>query len=194
MVFGKSVCYKKHEHGKKWKFEPRGKMIVVSVNRLAQLGDLAVDGCSSNGDRELDGNEQVLSFFMTTSKPEYQLFTSLRYDPKLLSASFNTEVCGSPSQFLLFPYHVDRLVTAANFFQWPKAIEVISAQGAADLVKKKCEEAVSAHPSDKKEQNGLRVRCMLSIWLEFLFTMSSSLTDTYSIGRRRDDNRANFRC
>ncbi|PQE04816.1 aminodeoxychorismate lyase protein [Rutstroemia sp. NJR-2017a BBW] len=62
--------------------------------------------------------------------PDFQLFTSLRYDPILLQSPINTQSwplpSPSPSPFYMLPYHRDRLLQAATHFNWPSAISSIS--------------------------------------------------------------------
>lgn len=50
----------------------------------------------------------------TIKDDDFQLLTSLRYDPALLSA-------GSSSPFYLLQFHQDRLLAAAKSFNWPDA-------------------------------------------------------------------------
>ncbi|TDL17568.1 hypothetical protein BD410DRAFT_822616 [Rickenella mellea] len=95
---------------------------------------------------------------MSTS---FDLFTSLRWDPILLSESFNTEVNhGMPSSFLLFPYHVDRLIHAARAFNWPKAIAMMEEPGVEKKLRGLCEQAVEEFVGDKNggQEGGLRER------------------------------------
>ena len=99
--------------------------------------------------------------------PDYQLFTSLRYDPVLRNAAFNTAVNrGEESPFLLFPYHYDRLTKAARVFGWPSAIKAMSEPDAEEKLRRKCEEAVTNYPHNDKE-NGLRVRVPFSVCVLF---------------------------
>lgn len=90
-------------------------------------------------------------------KPDYDLFTSLRYDPKLLSADFNNDVNATPLPYLLFPYHVQRLADSARKFGWPGAIETITAPTAAEDLRKKCDQAITECNLPEKD-NGVGVR------------------------------------
>ena len=65
----------------------------------------------------------------------YFLVTSLRYDPRLLTAEFNTKVNDIELPYLLFVYHVDRLLAAANAFQWPYARQALAAPDAAARIR-----------------------------------------------------------
>ncbi|KLO16581.1 hypothetical protein SCHPADRAFT_205624 [Schizopora paradoxa] len=99
-----------------------------------------------------------------SSENDFELFSSLRYDPKLLREEFNTAVAGQPSPFLLFSYHVDRLRVGAAAFDWPHAKDFMNAPGVEEALRKKCDEAVAnAEVSD----NGLMVRMLLSREGEF---------------------------
>jgi len=96
---------------------------------------------------------------MDSTNVDFELFSSLRYDPKLLHEEFNTAVAGHPSPFLLFSYHVDRLRTAASAFDWPLAKEAMNALEAEEMLRKKCEESVA---KEEDSDNGLMVRILLS--------------------------------
>lgn len=97
----------------------------------------------------------------TTEK--FDLFTSLRYDPKLLTAPFNAPLVSrdgtlTPSPYMLFPYHLDRLRVAARAFGWERASETIEAPDAAERLREACDKAVSAYEGDSQTGVGLRVR------------------------------------
>ncbi|QSZ36499.1 hypothetical protein DSL72_006379 [Monilinia vaccinii-corymbosi] len=68
--------------------------------------------------------------FKMTSKPTFQLITSIRYDPLLLQSPQNTQSwpvsSPSPCPFYMLPHHRDRLLHAALHFKWPNAISAIS--------------------------------------------------------------------
>jgi len=56
-----------------------------------------------------------------TSENEFQLFTSLRYDPLLLSSEENSRSIlnfVTPSPFYMLAYHRDRMVEAAQHFDF----------------------------------------------------------------------------
>ncbi|PGH14955.1 hypothetical protein AJ80_05718 [Polytolypa hystricis UAMH7299] len=66
------------------------------------------------------------------SPPNFQITTTIRYDPEL---STNTSIsipasCPSPSRspYYLLSYHRDRLLSAARDFQWDAAIAVLQQQ------------------------------------------------------------------
>ena len=88
--------------------------------------------------------------------PDYDLFTSLRYDPALCSAEFNTAASGVSSPYLLLPYHADRLRKAAIDFDWTKAVAVVDRSDVVDKLRALCDEAVDKYEGEDK-RNGLRV-------------------------------------
>jgi len=50
---------------------------------------------------------------------EYNLISATRYDDSLLDVAWNTRVNGgTPSRFMLLPYHFDRLAAAADEHGW----------------------------------------------------------------------------
>ncbi|KAF2503123.1 hypothetical protein BU16DRAFT_569050 [Lophium mytilinum] len=58
---------------------------------------------------------------MATSSPPFELFTSLRYDPSLLQSAENSSSdfsFSSPSPFYMLVYHRDRMLEAAQHFEW----------------------------------------------------------------------------
>lgn len=81
----------------------------------------------------------------STKGPDFELFTSFRYDPVLETALFNTQVTGHASPYLLLPYHADRLVKAANDFGWTKAVAVLQEPGAAEKLRILCDNAVERY-------------------------------------------------
>jgi 4-amino-4-deoxychorismate lyase len=59
------------------------------------------------------------------SDTEFQLFTSLRYDPLLLSSAENSEPWlnfTAPSPFYMLVYHRDRMVEAAQHFDFAQVV------------------------------------------------------------------------
>lgn len=61
---------------------------------------------------------------MCTTQP-FLLLTSLRYDPLLLTRSWNTWPGNPPSPFFLLPYHLERLIGGARDFDWVVALEAL---------------------------------------------------------------------
>ena len=94
------------------------------------------------------------------SVPEFQLFSSLRYDPLLTSIPMNIEAWDSdikaPSPFYMLSHHRDRILQAAEHFGWSKAAEAIRGpKGLTHLVKKLTEAINMQSPT------ALRVRVLL---------------------------------
>jgi hypothetical protein len=61
-------------------------------------------------------------------KTPFHIFTSLRYDPLLLSSAHNTQpllnpIHPNPTPFYMFLYHRDRLLEAAQHFEFPLVVE-----------------------------------------------------------------------
>jgi hypothetical protein len=80
------------------------------------------------------------------------LFSSLRYDPQLLSCPANTAVSGTakPSPFYCLLYHRDRMLAAANHFAWPSSrTEILQS---LEVYTSKLEEAVRGYLVASKNQ------------------------------------------
>ncbi|KAI0081095.1 D-aminoacid aminotransferase-like PLP-dependent enzyme [Panus rudis PR-1116 ss-1] len=89
---------------------------------------------------------------------EYELLSSTRYDEQLLNVDWNTSVNnGTPSPFLLLPYHVDRLRDAAHQHGWSDAPLSLAS------LSKVCEEAITrlAGKGPFRKQLPLKVRILL---------------------------------
>jgi 4-amino-4-deoxychorismate lyase len=85
---------------------------------------------------------------LPASTPDFELFTSLRYDPRLLTAPWNYWPVNPPAQvFLLLHYHLDRLVEAARRFEWPAALKTLSHNQdkalAVELLRNLCQDCVN---------------------------------------------------
>jgi len=94
-------------------------------------------------------------------EPDFQLFSSLRYDPMLTSLPINTEhwnydnVTGSA--FYMLPFHRDRLLQAAEHFGWSKAVSQIAGKEGFSHLLRKLNEAIPVNSTTP-----LRVRTVLS--------------------------------
>ena len=95
------------------------------------------------------------------SSPDFQLFTSTRYDHLLLQIPANSSHWpipdASPSPFYMLPYHRDRMLQAAERFQWPKAISSISGPSGFSFLLQKLKENI-----DMKSPTPLRVKILVS--------------------------------
>jgi 4-amino-4-deoxychorismate lyase len=93
--------------------------------------------------------------------PDFQLFTSLRYDPFLTSLPINTVLWDkenqAPSPFYILPFHRDRMLQAAEHFGWTEAADAIRGPAGFAHLLKKLNEAINTQSS-----NPLRVRVLLS--------------------------------
>ena len=113
--------------------------------------------------------------------PQTSLFTSLRWDPRLVHAEFNTKLNGgSPSEFLMLRYHVDRLRSAtrdaaADYVKreddlgrgsdWANAVSKVREETLDSEVEELCRKAVDEYgetvkaegQNDEWKQTGLLV-------------------------------------
>ncbi|KAH6674193.1 aminodeoxychorismate lyase [Halenospora varia] len=94
-------------------------------------------------------------------KPDFQLFSSLRYDPLLCNLPINTETWESdskvPSPFYMLPYHRNRMLQAAEHFGWTTAADKIRGPAGFNHLVEKLNEAIDASTSTP-----LRVRTLLN--------------------------------
>jgi len=96
-------------------------------------------------------------------EPNFQIFSSLRFDPVLLQSLENTAAGvndpshpGSPVPFYMLRYHRDRMLQAARHFQWPEAIARIDGlDGLLYLLH------ALGHNIDTRSTTPLRVRTLL---------------------------------
>ncbi|KAK2004180.1 aminodeoxychorismate lyase [Colletotrichum falcatum] len=94
---------------------------------------------------------------------DFQLFTSLRYDPVLLSvpkrrlanAGWNAKMT---SPFYMLDLHRDRMLRAATYWNWTPAAEAIS--GSAGL--QRLTEVVESFLAQHGKEGALRVKVLLS--------------------------------
>ncbi|KAH8099824.1 aminotransferase class IV-domain-containing protein [Cristinia sonorae] len=91
------------------------------------------------------------------SSPSFRLLTSIRYDPRLLDADWNTRVNdGVPTPVMLLPYHRDRLVHAAQQHGW--SLGTLSAQSLSAA----CEQAVKDSGADLTRNPAFKIRALLA--------------------------------
>ncbi|KAK1593093.1 aminodeoxychorismate lyase [Colletotrichum navitas] len=97
------------------------------------------------------------------SNDDFQLFTSLRYDPELLTvpkrrlvnAGWNARMTSS---FYMLDLHRDRMLRAATYWNWTLAIETL--WGAAGL--QRLTEAIESFLAQHGKESALRVKVILS--------------------------------
>ncbi len=94
---------------------------------------------------------------MAATEPDFQLFSSLRFDVQLLESSANHVLSGSPSPFYMLPYHRARILEAAIHFGWSAPAERISGPQGLLHILQKLEASV-----DVKSITPLRVRIILN--------------------------------
>lgn len=105
--------------------------------------------------------KQNSSYQQPNMEPDFQLFSSLRYDPLLLQSTTNTQLgpqgsSQSPTPFYMLAYHRDRILQAAEHFKWEKAIAQISGPDGLLRLLKRLEDDI-----DVKSSTPLRVRILL---------------------------------
>lgn len=93
---------------------------------------------------------------MSLDDPDFQLFSSLRYDPILVSCGANTVLDKSASPFYMLPFHRDRILQAAEYFNWPSAIKELSGSGGLEVFRRQLELAI-----DTTSNTPLRVRTVV---------------------------------
>ncbi|OLN85577.1 Aminodeoxychorismate lyase [Colletotrichum chlorophyti] len=94
---------------------------------------------------------------------DFQLFTSLRFDPglvdvpksRLANAGWNAKIT---SPYYMLDYHRDRMLRAATYWNWAPAIEAISGQDGLQRLAEAIEAFLAHHGKD----NALRVKVLLS--------------------------------
>ncbi|CAG8983173.1 hypothetical protein HYALB_00003999 [Hymenoscyphus albidus] len=95
------------------------------------------------------------------SEPAFALFTSLRYDPILLTHAPNTQdwepPATAPSPYYMLPLHRDRLVQAAEHFDWPLAVAAVSGPAGFKNLLSRLETSI-----DSTSTTPLRVRVVLT--------------------------------
>lgn len=93
---------------------------------------------------------------MSSEEPDYQLFSALRFDPLLLESPTNTALAGTPSPFYMLSYHRDRMLQAAQHFNWTDAASQISGAAGLERLLKTLQATI-----DVKSSTPLRVRTLL---------------------------------
>lgn len=95
------------------------------------------------------------------AEPDFQLFSSLRYDPLLTPFSINTEAWDGEikffSPFYMLPYHRDRILQAAENFNWTAAANAICGPDGFTHLLKQLTESI-----DTQSPKPLRVRVLMS--------------------------------
>ncbi|KAI9743901.1 MAG: hypothetical protein M1818_002635 [Claussenomyces sp. TS43310] len=94
---------------------------------------------------------------MASEAPDFQLFSSLRFDPILSQCPANTVLGGAPSPLYMLSYHRDRMLYAAQHFQWPEAVSRISGADGLRYLQGELETAL-----DLDSTVPMRVRALLS--------------------------------
>ncbi|KAK4180529.1 hypothetical protein QBC36DRAFT_22889 [Triangularia setosa] len=93
------------------------------------------------------------------SPADFQIFTSLRYDPSLLQVHSNPAFThaswnhGHSSPFYMLDYHRDRMLRAAHHWKWDSAVEVLTGDAGLQLLA----ETITAQLSQKDQPVKVRV-------------------------------------
>lgn len=111
----------------------------------------------------------------SNTAPNFELFSSLRYDPLLLSSPINTRLNGPPSPFYMLRYHQDRILEAAAHFKWYN-IEHLTAGDHGFI---NFEGAIESK-IDMKSRTPLRVRVAIDV--DGKFSVTSGPTPTKRLG------------
>ncbi|PBP17021.1 aminodeoxychorismate lyase [Diplocarpon rosae] len=95
------------------------------------------------------------------ASPDFQLFSSLRYDPLVVPLAVNTEAGHGESTrlspFYMLPYHRDRMLQAAEYFGWTRAAEAIRDTAGLQHLLRQLTEAIDTH-----SPTPLRLKTLLS--------------------------------
>ncbi|RDB29308.1 putative aminodeoxychorismate lyase [Hypsizygus marmoreus] len=88
---------------------------------------------------------------------ELHLLASTRFDPLLSTLKWNNDHDG-PSQYLLLPYHLDRLVDAAGLHGWEKAKACLN----YEALKSTCHRAVTDYLAQSEAALAVKIRVIVS--------------------------------
>ncbi|PBP15424.1 aminodeoxychorismate lyase [Diplocarpon rosae] len=93
--------------------------------------------------------------------PDFQLFSSLRYDRLIVPLGVDAEAwhgeSTSLSPFYMLPYHRDRILQAAEYFGWTRAAEAIRDTAGLQRLLKQLTEDIDTH-----SPTPLRLKMLLS--------------------------------
>ena len=90
----------------------------------------------------------------------FDLFSSLRYDPILLNSSTNSALWPTKptsTPFYMLSYHRDRMLQAAEYFQWSEAVSKLKGEEGLNNLLKKLESSIGSSCQD-----ALRVRALIN--------------------------------
>ncbi|KAF2087777.1 hypothetical protein K490DRAFT_41709 [Saccharata proteae CBS 121410] len=100
---------------------------------------------------------------MSHPDSSFSLFTSLRYDPLLLTSTENSSPVfsfTSPSPFYMLRYHRDRMLEAAQHFEWTSVVQKLS-EGSS-LEQLLLQEISAWRETNKSEDKPLKVRILFN--------------------------------
>ncbi|KZF19596.1 D-aminoacid aminotransferase-like PLP-dependent enzyme [Xylona heveae TC161] len=123
------------------------------------------------------------------AEEQFDLFSSLRYDPALLHCEANSQLYGLtfPNAFYMLPYHRDRMLSAATHFGWPQAIKTLDAEKGLtslyEVLSAQVNEYYSGKSIHENERTPLKVRVLLAetgkLTVELSPTPAVTLQDLY---------------
>ncbi|KAI9768847.1 MAG: hypothetical protein M1840_004661 [Geoglossum simile] len=98
---------------------------------------------------------------------DFSLFSSLRYDPGLLQSPENASVScapGTPSPFYMLRYHRDRMLLAAEYFQWDSAALRLAGDAGLERLNQELEAEVMNWfaPNSAPDSQSLKIRTLLT--------------------------------
>ena len=91
------------------------------------------------------------------SQPDFQIMTSLRYDPLLLESAENTRFNYDPTKatpFYACRYHRDKMLNAAKYFAWEKVVARLQGDEGLQWFVKSMESAVDNWMLDNHHDDG----------------------------------------
>lgn len=93
-------------------------------------------------------------------EPPDALVSSARYDPALLDVPKNslTEPPSAPTPYLLLPYHLQRLATAAEAFGWTSAEDALRGESGAAMMRKEMDRAVKEWDEGTKGESDIPLK------------------------------------
>ncbi|KAI9833643.1 MAG: hypothetical protein M1819_003596 [Sarea resinae] len=93
---------------------------------------------------------------------DFDLFTSMRYDPMLLDCKENSELYGEPNPYYMLSYHRDRMLAAAQHFGWEEAIATLNGQGSLASLATALSSKIDQHCGVERTKTVLKLRILLS--------------------------------
>jgi hypothetical protein len=106
---------------------------------------------------------------------DFNLYTTLRYDERLLRLEANTNISGAPFDYFFLPLHRDRLATAAEAFGWTDALEASKGEAGLKRLTELCKDAVKTYFA---EHQGDRNAALKARFLPIIYFDLTKLIET----------------